>query len=203
MRKITMCLIGAMTVLSLAACTPTTTKKNVNSGGSGQPPIGVEETTKEIVEKLPDLDAPTLEMAFIYSGNSDATGLVRDTEDVEVLDADTLVNLLIQHGVLDEGTTALSFEIEGGEKAGPGAEAAGSEGGERIGTLDLSDVPESGTSGELVILTSITNTFTENFELDKLKLLVNGENYTSGHIEHEDDDFLYYESNYEKFNQGS
>lgn len=200
MRKITMCLIGAMTVLSLAACTPTTEKNARQSNGSGsvKPPVNVEETTKEVVEKLPDLDAPVLEMAFIYSGNSDATGLVRNTEDVESLDEDTLVDLLIQYGVLEEGTTSLSFVIEGGEKAGPGAAAADSS-GERVGILDLSAVPESGTAGEQVILASIANTFTENFELDKLKLLVNGENYSSGHVEHGDEDYLYYEDKYEKF----
>lgn len=200
MRKITMCLIGAMTVLSLAACTPTTEKSAGHSNGSGsvKPPVNVEETTKEVVEKLPDLDAPVLDMAFIYSGNSDATGLVRNTEDVESLDEDTLVDLLIQYGVLEEGTTSLSFVIEGGEKAGPGAAAADSS-GERVGILDLSAIPESGTAGEQVILASIANTFTENFELDKLKLLVNGENYSSGHVEHGDEDYLYYEDKYEKF----
>lgn len=201
MRKITMCLIGAMAVLSLAACTPTTQKPTGNTGGSGKAaaPINVEETTKEVVEKLPDLDAPVLEMAFIYSGNSDATGLVRDTEDVEILDEQTVVDLLAQYGVLAEGTEALSFVIDGGQKAGPGAAAAAAEEGERIGILDLSAVPESGTAGERVILSSIANTFIENFELDKLKLLVNGENYSSGHILHEDDDYLVYESDYEKF----
>lgn len=196
-----MCLIGAMTVLSLAACTPTTEKNAGKSNGSGsvKPPVNVEETTKEVVEKLPDLDAPVLEMAFIYSGNSDATGLVRNTEDVESLDEDTLVDLLVQYGVLEVGTTSLSFVIDGGEKAGPGAEAAADSSSERVGILDLSAIPESGTAGEQVILASIANTFIENFELDKLKLLVNGENYSSGHVEHGDEDYLFYEDKYEKF----
>lgn len=196
MKKIMLCMIGAMTVFTLAACTPTTDK--IPKGGAAQPPNGpVMETTQVINDKVPDLDAPVFEMAFIYSGNSDATGLVRENLDVEVLDETVLVDLLIQKGVLAEGTTALSFEITGDVKAGPGATDGGS--GERVGVLDLSAVPESGTAGEMVFLASIANTFTENFELDKLKLLVNGENYTSGHTVHGDEDYLIYEDNYEKF----
>ena len=46
------------------------------------------------------------------------------------------------------------------------------------------------------MFTCIGNTFVENFELDSLKLLVNGDNYSSGHIEQGDDDYLTYNSKY-------
>lgn len=191
MKKFTMCLAGAMMAISLVACTPTTKQEQSAPSGSMTAPKGPVQESQEVVEKTPDLDAPVFEMAFIYYGNSDATGLVKSNEDVEILDEQVLVDLLIEHAVLDDGTTVKSFEIEGGEKAGPGVEAPAA-GGERVGTLDLSAAPSA--SDQLVILTAIGNTFTENFELDKLKLLVNGENYG-------DEDYLVYTDKYEKLGQ--
>ncbi len=193
MKKIAMCLVGAMTVLSLAACTPTAPKETKAQ------PIETAETKDGRAEKVPDPNAPELDLVSIYSGNDDATGLVVNMEGIEELDAQHIVDLLATAGVLEEGTVVNSFEVEGGEKAGPGVEVTEGAGGERIGTLDLSKVPESGTAGEQVILGSIGNTFIESFELDKLKLLVNGENYSSGHIEHGDEDYLTFISDYEKF----
>lgn len=198
MRKIMMCTIAAMTVLALAACTPK--EKNMTPAGPGPAPVPVQETETQVFEKTHDPNAPVMEMAFIYYGNSDATGLERETADLEELTAQALADLLIEHEVLEEGTTVNSFEMTGAEKAGPGVES-GTEDGERIGILDLSAIPESGTSGEIVMLAAIGNTFTENFELDKLKLLINGENYSSGHIEHGDEDYLEYIDDYETFNK--
>ena len=40
------------------------------------------------------------------------------------------------------------------------------------------------------MLNAIGNTFIENYELDKLKLLVNGENYKGTSITHGDGDYL-------------
>ncbi len=48
------------------------------------------------------------------------------------------------------------------------------------------------------MLNSIANTFIENYELDKLKLLVNGENYESGHIIQGDEDYLEFSSDYKE-----
>lgn len=193
MKKITMCFVGAMTIFSLAACTPTAPKESPTQ------PIETAETKDGRAEKQPDPNVPELDLVSIYSGNDDATGLVVNMEGIEELDAQHIVDLLITAGILNEGTVVNSFEVEGGEKPGPGADVAEGAGGERIGTLDLSGVPESGTAGEQVILGSIGNTFIESFELDKLKLLVNGENYSSGHIMHGDDDYLTFISDYEKF----
>ena len=48
------------------------------------------------------------------------------------------------------------------------------------------------------MLTAIGNTFTENFELNKLKLLVNGKNFSGGQIKQGDNDYLEYDKNYKK-----
>ena len=48
-----------------------------------------------------------------------------------------------------------------------------------------------------MFLTEIGNTFTENFELSKLKLKVNGANYEGDDIKQGDDDYLTYNADYE------
>lgn len=195
MKKFTMCIVGTIAALSLSACTPTPRNEVKNQ----TPPVETGETRDGRAEKTPDPDAPVLELISIYTANEDATGLTVSLEGIENLDAQSLVDLLIANGVLEEGTIANSFDIEGEEKPGPGVAKEETGSGERIGTLDLSKVPVSGTAGEQVILGSIGNTFIENFELDKLKLLVNGENYTSGHIMQGDHDYITFISDYEKF----
>lgn len=195
MKKIWLCMVGVLTVLSLAACSPSFTEEDLGSPA----PAPEQQTEREVVEKVGDPDAPVLDMAFIYSGNDDATGLNRELVDLEELNEQALVDQLIDVQILEAGTLANSFDIEGGEKAGPGVDSSEAGSGERIGILDLSAVPSSGTAGETIILASIGNTFIENFELDKLKLLVNGENYSSGHIEHGDEDYLEYIEDYENF----
>ena len=93
-------------------------------------------------------------------------------------------------GVLEQDTEALSFEIEGDEKAGPGMTTSSSDSKERIGTLNLSKIPTADGAKEQAMLNAIGNTFIENYELDKLKLLVNGENYKGTSITHGDGDYL-------------
>lgn len=176
MKKLIMLFAGAMLVLSLAACTPTPVKQEETST---QPMM--EESTGGASDKVPDPNVEPMEIISVYSSNEDATGLNQAMDAVNELTAQALVDKLIEYGVLEEGTEVLKFDMADG-----------------IGTLDLSKVPTSGTSGEMIMLASIGNTFTENFELDKLKLLVNGKNYSSGHIEQDDDDYLEYNRDYKK-----
>lgn len=48
-----------------------------------------------------------------------------------------------------------------------------------------------------MFLTEIGNTFTENFELGKLKLKVNGANYSGKDIQQGDGDYLTYRTDYD------
>lgn len=199
MKKIMMCFVGTALMLSLAACTPTTKKQNTTANSMENNMENVEtQAPGGAFDKVPDPTAESVAVVSIYAGNEDATGLKKSMSEVKELDAQALVDKLIEEGVLEEGTTVLSFEMVGGseaEEGGPGAEKAeSSEASEKTGTLDLSKVPSSGTAGESLMLGALGNTFIENFELDKLKLLVNGENYSSGHIEQGDDDYLEYYS---------
>uniref|UniRef100_UPI000ABBCE24 GerMN domain-containing protein n=1 Tax=Clostridium sp. NkU-1 TaxID=1095009 RepID=UPI000ABBCE24 len=92
-----------------------------------------------------------------------------------------MVDKLIEYGVLEEDTKVLKFE----EKDG-------------TATLDLSKMPEKDSTEDLLTLTAVGNTFIENFELDKLKLLVNGKNYSNDQIKQGENDYLEYVKNYKK-----
>lgn len=202
MKRWIMCFAGIMMALSLAACKPTEVTETIPQAVGGGNPAGLTpEMVKESnagIERLPEQDAPVYEMAFIYYLNSAKTGLVREVTDIEELTEETLVQCLIEKGVLEEGTEALGFGIEGGEKAGPGVDPSNAGDEDRIGTLDLSGVPQVDAAQEQLILGAIANTFIENYELDMLKLVIDGENYSSDNITQGDDDYLLYVDEYEK-----
>ena len=203
MKRWIMYFAGIMMVLSLAACKPTEVTETIPQAvGAGGNPDGITpEMVREsnaAIERRADQDAPALEMAFIFYINSAGTGLVRQVVDIEELTEEVLAQCLVDKGVLEEGTEVLGFAIEGGEKAGPGVDAAEAGTEDRIGTLDLSQLPQMDAAREQLILDAIANTFIENYELDMLKLLVDGENYSSENITQGDEDYLFYVSEYEK-----
>ncbi|WP_077612980.1 GerMN domain-containing protein [Clostridium sp. Marseille-P2415] len=176
MRKFIVFLLSAMLVISLAACSPTQPKMETTA-----PDPQVMASTGGASDKVPDPNAEPMEIISVYSQNDDATGLNQAMDAVDELTADALVDKLIEYGVLTEGTKVLKFDMADG-----------------TGTLDLSQVPNSGSTGDLLMLTAVGNTFIENFELDKLKLLVNGKNFSSGHMEQGDNDYLEYVKNYKE-----
>lgn len=183
MKRVFMGFAGVMMAISLAACTPTqVTETAPNTVGRTNPqgltPEMVKES-QEVVEKRADPNAPVFDMAFVYSINDAGTKLVRQVEDVEVLTEEVLGECLIEKGVVSEDVQVMAFSIEGGEAAGPGVEGGSTGSGERIGTLELSQAPAADADKEQLVLGAIANTFIENYELDKLQLLVNGEVYNS------------------------
>lgn len=191
MRKILMLLCGILTVGALAACTPTKIESEDRPGVAFTPET--EATTP--YDRTPDPNLPSQDMVFIFRGNDKGDKLERVQTFVDKMDEFVLMDKLIEYGVVDEDTDLLSFEIQGGEAVGPGA-AESAEGGERIGILDLSQVPLSTIPDEKLMLSAIGNTYMENFELDKVKLLVEGANYESDNIIQGDDDYLEYVSDY-------
>ena len=103
MKKAVMCFIGAMMVLSLAACTPTMETHKVREAQNSDlevpkrtPGHGVEPA------KTQDLEAPDMDIISIYTVSEDGSKLEGTMEGVETLDAQALVDLLIQYSVLDE-----------------------------------------------------------------------------------------------------
>ena len=169
-------LIGVMTVLmavSLAACTPTTEKQKKETTAAAAAKSQedmVPPSTGGASDKVPDPNVMPV--------------AVMDSLDTEGLDAQLLVDKLIEYGVLTDGTEVLSFDIEGKDE-------------NAVGTLDLSQAESAEGCSDKMFLTEIGNTFTENFELSKLKLKVNGGNYEGDDIKQGDSDYLTYNADYE------
>ena len=98
MKKLVMGLLGAMMILSLAACTPTTEKNK--TGEVKEPETEAVETTADagpgVVTGRPvDQDAPDLTMVSVYSVSEDGSKIEGTMDSVETLDAQSLTDLLI------------------------------------------------------------------------------------------------------------
>ena len=114
MKKLVMGLLGAMMILSLAACTPTTEKNKTGEVKEPQQEEVVESTADAgpgVVTGRPvDQNASDLTMVSVYSVSKDGSKIEGTMDSVETLDAQSLVDLLIQYGVLDDGTLAAFVE---------------------------------------------------------------------------------------------
>lgn len=197
-------LIGVMAVItavSLAACTPTTEKQNnqTTAAEAGTKETLVPASTGGAADKVPDPNVMPVAVVSIYHGTD--SGLIQDMDSLETegLDAQLLVDKLIEYGVLTEGTKVLSFDVDGrdAESGGERGPAAGEQNQEVVGTLDLNQAESAQGYTDEMFLTELGNTFTENFELSKLKLKVNGANYEGDEIKQGDEDFITYNINYE------
>ncbi|WP_124068354.1 GerMN domain-containing protein [Clostridium sp. E02] len=173
MRKFIVFILSAILVMSLAACTPT--KKKIETT---TPDPQVMASTGGVSDKVPDPNVEPMEIISIYNLNDDNTGLNQAMDAVDKLTAEALVDKLIEYHVLEEGTKVVKFEIVDG-----------------TGTLDLSQVPQKDSDRESLVIAAVGNTFIENFEIEKLKLLVNGKNYQNGKT---NQDYLEYVKDYKK-----
>ena len=179
MRKAIICFMTAMMVLSLAACTPTSEK-----GKTGE--VKQTEATNGVSDKQPDPTAPKLDIVSVYSVGEGGGKLEGTMDSLEALTPQALVDLLIQYGVLDEGTTSISFETEGTvEEEGVGPDFVKIPGMEpqkettsENGILNLSKAP-SGSDQEMK-LQAVANTFIENMKVMQLTIQVDGEPVASG-----------------------
>ena len=185
MKKWLLGLLTAMMAVSLAACTPTTDKqKETKSAEEVQAQIEAQ-TTGGASDKVPDPNvAPVAIISIYHKGDGDSLVQDMDSLDTEGLDAQLLVDKLIESGVLTDGTEVLSFDIEGKDE-------------NAVGTLDLNQAESAEGCSDKMFLTEIGNTFTENFELSKLKLKVNGGNYEGDDIKQGDSDYRTYNADYE------
>ncbi|MDD3254025.1 MAG: hypothetical protein PHV18_15925 [Lachnospiraceae bacterium] len=188
MKKTIMRFIGAMMILSLAACTPTTEKNKtgeVKQTEAVQTAAAKNSGTKQpaksgvAAERGGDSDAPNLDVISIYHVSEDGTKLAGTMESIETMEAQPLVDLLIQYGSLPEGTKAVSFAAEGepaSVEAGPGMVAPPgftiSSNMKENGTLELSQIAEDAQKD--LKLQAVANTFLENMDVMNLTIKVNG-----------------------------
>lgn len=182
MKKLVMGLLGAMMILSLAACTPTTEKNKTGETKALQQDEVVESTADAgpgVVTGRPvDQDAPDLTMVSVYSISEDGSKIEETMDSVETLDAQSLVDLLIQYGVLDDGTKALSFTTEGtaaSKEAGPGVTADSTKAA--TATLELSQFP---SDNQDKVLQAVANTFCENMNTESITIQAGGQTLAEG-----------------------
>lgn len=187
MKKWFMGIMLAAMAISLAACTPTTEKKNKDATTAAAVDMeSIPMTTGGASDKVPDPNVKPVAVVSIYHGSDDSDGIVQDMDalDTEGLDAQLLVDKLVEYGVLTKGTQVLNFTITG-------------EGENAEGILDLNQVVSEEGCSDRMLLAEVGNTFIDNFELKTVKLKVNGENYSGKDIQHTDSDVLEYESDFE------
>ena len=184
MKKITMCLLSAMAVLSLAACTPTPEKQAETAETFETEAAGGAE------DKVPDPNAPTLSTISVYALNDEKTGLVQEMDGVETLDAQSVLASLIEYKVLPEDTLVLGFYIPGeNDESGAEAVESAAETSEAakessasstpdmssntpefdLAVLNISQIPDDNKD---LVIAAIGNTFTENFGIGTLQIQV-------------------------------
>lgn len=174
MKKAIMGFIGALMILSLAACTPTTEKNKTGEVKQTQAANGIADN------KNPDPTAPDLDVVSVYTVSEDGSKLEGTMDAVDELNAQSLVDLLIEYGVLEEGTEAIDFQADGepaSEEVGPGVvKIPGLEIESNLkeyGLLNLNKLPDDGKDD--MIVKAVANTFLENMDVVYITIQVNGE----------------------------
>lgn len=184
MKKFIMFLASAMMTLSLAACTPTPEKMQEEQQTVPTTEAYVADTMEKRNKGNEDL--PVLATVSIYRINKTGDGLVQEMDSLESeeLQDQAIIDMMIEYGILEEGTEIISFDFE-----------------DEKGVLNLNKITSSEDEMQIrVIVESIVNTFTENYELEAgLILQENGEVYTLESMQPEEDGTVYYNTEYRKF----
>ena len=110
----------------------------------------------------------------IYSSNENANGLIETTVEIERLSENLIIDELIKSDVLKEGTVLNKFE----KKTIDGQIYLILDFNEKFADLLYS----CGSSGELMVVGSMVNTFLDAYEADLFTFTVNGEIFESGHV---------------------
>lgn len=151
MIKKNLLILLSITCLGLTACAPSSIQ-NIKVAETPNPSETAE--TGGRADKVPDPNAPVLTIVSIYPVNKEKTGLYQEMEGLDAKEPQLLIDKMIEYSILEEGTTVNSFTQNG-----------------TTATLDLNKLD---TTNKFV-LPSLVNSFTENFELDKLSITVNGQ----------------------------
>lgn len=119
--------------------------------------------------------------ATIYVYDMDSDSISDKKVKVEKITSNCILEKLKSENIISSKTTVNNFDIFKDDKD------------EVVGILDLSKEFYDfnlGSGFESMMLDSIAKTYIENFDLDKFKILVNNEEYGSGHISIEKDEYF-------------
>lgn len=178
-------LICAMSVLMACSQSDTTTKPiETAEKESSEMAEKAEETESSESLEAAETEAAETETAgvgvTIFYSNDMADGLEKEQLMMESLTAENLIKALGSHNIVSIDTKVKSFEVL---KDGKLSLDLNRPFGEYLMTM--------GTSGEYIILASLTNTFLENYKAEQIAITVEGKAIETGHNEY-DEPFTYY-----------
>ena len=192
MKKTFITLLLSTSLLLLTGCgSKTNEESNTNNSSTEQSQIedknsvvdkesktenNIENEKKEETNSTNTVEKDEKTNITIFIPNDNADGLNKKEVTVNHLTAYSIVNALADNGVVPKTTKALKFDVKN-----------------KIGYLDISSSIydlNSGSSAETLMLDSIRETFLKAFNIEKIKLTVDGKPYTGRHIEVSPDDFL-------------
>ena len=180
MKKILCALLACVILVGMVACNKAPTKQEPvgNSNETNQPtattPIEKDETetpdeTTNVPVEDPTESIPQLLSYNIYVPNENANGFVVETISTEEISEETVLAELKKYNVLTEDVSINSFNVEN-----------------NLITIDFNQafadiVCSMGTSGEMMVLGSVVNTFLDAFQAESVYFTVDGEILESGH----------------------
>ena len=192
MKKTFITLLLSTSLLLLTGCgSKTNEESNTNNSSTEQSQIedknsvvdkesktenNIENEKKEETNSTNTVEKDEKTNITIFIPNDNADGLNKKEVTVNHLTAYSIVNALADNGVVPKATKALKFDIKN-----------------NIGYLDISSSIydlNSGSSAETLMLDSIRETFLKSFNIEKIKLTVDGKPYTGRHIDLNSNDFL-------------
>lgn len=192
MKKIVCIILSIIMVMGLVACgtTPTqepTEKETISTQIPNTEPPATEPVTEEIPIDSTEIEieintaltgtietTPTesLDMVFtytVYTPNENADGLNEEVIETNVVNPESVLAELQKRNVLPEDVVVNSCSIDDG-----------------LVNIDFNQafadvVCSTGTSGELMVVGSVVNTYLSAFGTDSLYFTVDGEVFESGH----------------------
>lgn len=192
MKKTFITLLLSTSLLLLTGCgSKTNEESNTNNSSTEQSQIedknsvvdkesktenNIENEKKEETNSTNTVEKDEKTNITIFIPNDNADGLNKKEVTVNHLTAYSIVNALADNGVVPKTTKALKFDVKN-----------------KIGYLDISSSIydlNSGSSAETLMLDSIRETFLKAFNIEKIKLTVDGKPYTGRHIDLNSNDFL-------------
>ena len=173
MKKVLCGLISLCMMFSLVACGNTVDTVKPTEEPSIED-VPKPETLPEEVEKIepstePEETVPQSLTYLLYTPNENANGFINQVIETEEITYESVLSELIVSKTLPESVKINKFEME-----------------EDFVKIDFSQgfadiMNQMGSSGELMIVGSVTNTFLNAFKAEKLYFTVDGEVFESGH----------------------
>lgn len=120
-------------------------------------------------------------VATIYTTDEESLSLVDKKVNLSAITPEAILDQLKTCKVVPEKTQINSFKTHQSDDS------------LSVGVIDFSEEFYNfnlGSGFESMMLNSVAKTYIENFELNKLKILVDGSDYQSGHILFEKDDYF-------------